>query len=414
MKKRFLYKIFIVTILASITSCTTPYNYTTNEFDEVIVIEATITNQLKKQEIKLSKSYKFEESAPIFETGAIVTVTDDLGNVYDFNEANSSYLSVTEFKALPDRTYRLNVKTKEGKSYSSSNERLTVETNLDDIVPTITTKDGIEGVEIRAKSFDPTNSSKYYRYEYDETYKVIAPQWVDREAVASYSPKPGIITLKKRTTEAKTCYSTKNSDQIIITSTSKLSEDRIDFPVRFIASTDYTIANRYTINVKQFVQNLAAYTYYQTLDDLSSSESLLSQNQPGFIAGNIKSDYNSNEKVIGFFDVSACSEKRIFFNFSDIFPTKHTPEYPYNCPVITDDNIQERSFDYCFSTAPNSPCRGEFLISTLTSGITVFFAGYPFLGEVPNNGSVTLQVYPIECGDCTSFSSNIKPSFWID
>jgi len=76
--------------------------------------------------------------------------------------------------------------------------------------------------------------------------------------------------------------------------------------------------NRYSIFVKQYVQNFAAHTFYQTLKDISGSESILSQTQPGFFAGNIKSDDNPNEKVIGFFDVSSVSNKRIFFNFSDL------------------------------------------------------------------------------------------------
>src|SRR6187402_946908 len=136
MKKYFLYRCILIALLAGITSCTTPYNYTTNEFEEVIVIEATITNELKKQEIKLSKTYKFEENGPVFETGAIVSITDDLGNIYGFDEVNNSYLSATEFKALSERTYQLHIKTKDGKSYSSSVEKLTTETNIEDVVPT--------------------------------------------------------------------------------------------------------------------------------------------------------------------------------------------------------------------------------------------------------------------------------------
>ena len=414
MKKTLLYRYIILTLLVSISSCTTPYNYVTNEFEDVIVIEATITNQLKKQEIKLSRSYKFEENGPVFETGATISITDDLGNTYGFNEGDNSYLSATEFQVLPGRNYQLHVKTSNGKSYSSSNEKLTTETKIEDVLTSVKTKDGILGVEIRTKSFDPTNKSLYYRYEYDETYKIVAPRWVDREAIAKTTPYPGEITLVKRTTEAKTCYSTKSSDRIITTSSSKLSEDRIDFPIRFIASTDYIIANRYTINVKQYIQNLAAYTYYETLKNLSGDKSLLSQNQPGFFGGNIKSDTDINEKVIGFFDVSAFSEKRIFFNFSDIFPNEHSPEYPYNCPIIDNENIQEHSFPYCKPSPPDNYCQAVFLTNSLNAKTTVFFGGYPFLGEIPLTGGFILEVYPIECGDCTSFSSNIKPSFWID
>jgi len=418
MKKKSSYRIFLLLLLAAISSCTTPYNYKTNGFENAIVIEAAITNQLKNQEIKLSRTYKFEEEGPIFESGAVVSVKDNLGTVYGFDEKNGIYISASEFKAVPGRTYQLHIKTKDGKSYSSTIEKLTTETNLEDITSNVTTKEGVLGVEIKAKSYDPTNSSKYYRYEYDETYKVIAPKWSPYEAIAI--PKntgiaPGDLIIQQRTKEARVCYSTKKSDHITLTSTNDLLEDRVDFQVRFIPSTDYIIANRYSILVKQFVQNLSAFTFYQTLSKISGSESLLSQNQPGFLSGNIKSDTDSSEKVIGFFDVSAYSEKRIFFNFSDIFPKEKVPSYPYDCPLVLNENqAKEHIFLYCFESDRVPQCFGDTAYGGINLGRSVYFGGYNFLGRVPDNGTISLEIYNTECGDCTSFSSNIKPLFWID
>ena len=90
------------------------------------------------------------------------------------------------------------------------------------------------------------------------------------------------------------------------------------------------IRNRYSILVKQYVQSLAAHTYYETLKEISDNGSILSQTQPGFFRGNISSVDNPREKVIGFFEVSSYSEKRIFFNFSDLFPKTPAPEYKRN------------------------------------------------------------------------------------
>jgi len=423
MKKIFIHKVVIIILIAAFASCTTPYNYKTNAFENAIVIEATITNQLKKQEIKLSRTYKFEEEGPVFESGATISVLDDLGTVYGFDEENGSYFSAAAFKAVPGRTYQLHIKTKDGKSYSSTMEKLTTETNLEDIYSNVTTKEGALGVEIKAKSYDATNSSKYYRYEYEESYKVIAPKWTPYEAVAvpkNTGNAPGDLVIQLRTKEARVCYSTKKSDNIILTSTNDLSEDRVDFQVRFIPTTDYIIANRYTILVKQFVQNLSAYTFYQTLNKISGSGSILSQNQPGFLSGNIKSDTDGAEKVIGFFDVSSYSEKRIFFNFSEIFPKEKLPNYPYNCPLALTTPTLEREhiIPYCFDTNTSPPCGGAGLYANIGQGNTVYFSGYNFLGAIPFPPTIPtpflLETYDVQCGDCTSFSSNIKPLFWID
>jgi hypothetical protein len=416
--KRYVFFQMIVFCLLTI-SCTEPYALQTNAYEEAIVIEATITNELKNQEIKVSRTYRFEENGPTLESGAIVYLTDNLGKQYDFEEKQGIYVSKIAFQAEPSKEYRLRVITKDGESYTSRSETLTTVNEIESLSTNVTTIDNEKGIQIFANSNDPTGKSRYYRYDYDETYKIVAPKWVNTEAITTVfknNPREvGEIILQPRSPkEVRTCYSTKKSDKIILTNTNNLTEDRVKFPVRFISSSDYIIMNRYSILVKQYVQNLAAYTYYQTLKELSGSESLLSQNQPGFFSGNIKSDDNLNNRVIGFFEVASYSEKRIFFNFSDVFPSEKIPDYPYNCPAqLTETIRKEYVLKYCFDPAP-STCQGETVINKLASKQYVYYGGYNLFGKIPFNGTVDIEMYPIQCGDCTSFSSNIKPLFWID
>lgn len=383
-------------------SCTDPYALQTNSYEEALVIEATITNELKFQEIKITKTYKLEENGPTTVSDAVVILKDNVGNTYEFSEQGNKYVSVNEFKAEPNREYQLKIITDDGKSYISTTEVLTHETQLQSIVPTVTNVNGVRGAEMIVNSYDPTGNSKYYRYEYEETNKIIAPKWVPVKAVVTPTPSPGVITIVPRTEEAQICFTTKKSDKIILTSTNDLSEDRVIFPVRFIKDSDYIIANRYSILVNQYVQNLASYTYYKTLKELAGSEGILSQNQPGFFTGNIKSIENPDEKVIGYFEVSSVSSQRIFFNFEDVFPNQLQPKYPYKCE-IDPELPQENIFLFCFDPF-NFDCAGYTVLNVLSSGTMVY---YSF-------GDNKYELYPTPCGDCTSFSSNIRPSFWID
>ncbi|MBP4139110.1 DUF4249 domain-containing protein [Flavobacterium geliluteum] len=402
MKKIFLYTLLAILFLASILGCTTPYAYQNNGFEDVVVIEATLTNEYKTQEVKISRTYSLEENFPQFESQAVVYITDNLGNKYEFDQNTASYTSITPFQALPDREYQLHILTKNGRTYESSIEKLTTPNQISSVVPTAVTKNGILGVEITVNSSDPTNTSKYYRYEYDETYKVVAPMWHPNEAI----PAGNVVTLRKRTTEARTCYSNQKSEEILLTNTNNISEDIVsNFPIKFISSKDPIIKNRYSILVKQYVQSLTAHTYYETLKEISNNGNVLSQTQPGFLYGNIKSIDSPGEKVIGFFDVSSYSEKRLFFNFTDLFQGVLPPSYPYYCPApIPDSDIAEYYFNNCYSTNPNSTCQGPTIVQLIESRIKVYY---------PTEGPLYI-LYPIECGDCTSFSSNIKPSFWID
>jgi hypothetical protein len=398
MKQFSLNRILLFSILCLIlSSCTEQYALQSNTFENALVVEATITNEFKKQEIKITRTYRLEDKDPTIESGAIVIVTDNENNQYAFELKDNVYVSTKEFQAIPGRKYRLDITTNQGKSYYSASETLTTVNEIQSIDATVQTIKGDRGVEINVNSYDPTGTSKYYRYEYEETYKIVAPMWDDEMTrLAPLAPgeeHQGILVLP-RTKETRTCYTTKKEDYIIQTSTNQLLEDRVRFPIRFISNQNYIITHRYSILVRQYIQTIEAYTFYKTLKEISGSESILSQNQPGFFYGNIKSSDNPNEKVIGFFEVSSFSSKRIFFNYADLFPREPIPPYFIDC--------RERIYGDCFEPTPE--CKGGALRSVIGSNLLVHLA---------NSGTTYLMVPP-PCGDCTSFSSNLIPSFWTD
>ena len=391
-------------------SCVDPYQLQTSNYEEAIVIEATITNELKKHEVLISKTYRLEENEPVLVSNASVTVSDNLGNQYNFEEVDGKYISTTAFRAENDRLYKLNITTSNGKSYSSTTQKLTTINELENITATVITNlEGQRGVEIAANSFDPTNSSKYYRFEFYETSKATAPKWRPVYAVVNPDNDGSVgheyIELFPRTYEAQVCYLTEKNKKIVLTSTNFLNEDRIsNFPVHFINDFDYKIGERYSIEVKQLIQNLESYTYYKTLQELSlTGESILSQNQPGFLIGNIKSEDNQNEKVIGFFEVASVSSKRIFFNYEDLFPGEQKPPYLEDCT--------ELEYNYCF--LPDEPiCDGRQLNSNVKANSLLYYFHEQLEPETPLN--LIYTYVKAKCGDCTTFSSNVRPDFWID
>lgn len=396
--KKSLYKSFFLIAICFLYGCTEPYALQSDTFENILVVEATLTNELKKQEIKLSRTYPLEENGIKIEKGATVYVVDDNGNRYDFQENNNLYISQTAFQAQANKSYELHIETSDGKVYISDKQKLTTISPITDAVAEVITKDGKKGVQISVKSFDPSNTSKYYRFEYEETYKIIAPKWTPVKAIAVSNTAYELIP---RITEAKICYGNQKSNTIMQTATNTQTEDRVNFPVRFIDNKNYIIGNRYSILVKQYVQNLQAFTYYKTLSNLSGNQNLLSQNQPGFINGNIKSLNNPNEKTVGFFEVSSVSEKRIFFNFIDLFPND-IPEYITDCE---EDPRYPKKFHYLFCFDPrNFNCEGVTFMRLLQENLICYYS----------NNSTNITAFDIKCGDCSSFASNIKPAFWID
>ncbi|KUJ63312.1 hypothetical protein AR687_03950 [Flavobacteriaceae bacterium CRH] len=393
MKTIYVYKILFFLLLSTlISSCTDAYNLQTNTYEEALVVEATITNELKNQEIKLTKTAKFEEEGIKTVVGANVNVNDNKGNTYHFQEADGKYISETPFKALPNTEYTLEISTADGKKYQSSNQTLTTETEIESVTSKVITdpKEG-RGVQINVKSYDPANTSKYYRYEYEEAYKIITPKWYHYKLIIT---GPREVTQVPNETNKKICYSVKNSTDILQSTTTNLQEDRVDFPIRFISDQNYIISHRYSILVKQYVQNIESYTFYKTLKEISSSGGILSPKQPGFINGNIKCINDSDSKVIGFFDVSSFSSKRMFFNYKDLFPGESLPPYYTDCT--------NRFYNFCWGFS-DPPCAGGTMMYDLENNyITLIDESTPY------------YMVNAPCGDCTIFSSNVIPSFWTE
>lgn len=373
-----------------LNGCTETYPLLTNTYEEAVVIEATLTNELKTQEIKVTKTSRFEDDGVQSETGAKVSVKDDQNTEYLFVENAGTYKSQAPFQVVANRKYTLQVVTKDGKIYQSGAQVLTTESPIESVVPTLATnKEGEKGVQITVNSFDPTSTSKYYRYEYEETYKIVAPRWSSLKIIATGAQSVALINNDPNT---KTCYSTKNSLDIILANTNDLKEDRVALPIRFIEEDNFIIGHRYSILVKQYIENLDSYTFHKTLKEMSGSSSILSPKQPGLIAGNIKCINDSNAKVIGFFNIASFSEMRIFFNYQDFFPNKPAPYF---------NTCDDVPFLFCFG---GIDCEGESMIYNINRELMTYIS----------NSALKYILVDSECGDCTTFSSNIKPPFWTE
>tara|TARA_R110002073_G_scaffold108336_1_gene243308 strand:+ start:18118 stop:19287 length:1170 start_codon:yes stop_codon:yes gene_type:complete len=388
--KKITHSILLLFIVSITNSCVEEFNAATVEFEDAIVIEATITNEFKYQKILLSRTHKLEKNNPSPESDATIKITSGSNNTYTFHETEPGiYMSDIQFNAQPSSNYQLSVTASSGEEYTSQPTELTSNTSVIENVYAIreTSEDGVDGITIYVDSFDLINSSRYYGFEFEETYQIIAPRWVPNEYV--YIPAtlttPETAVLVPRTQEERVCFATINSQGRLTTNTNLLSEDRISkFPIKFIPLDDIRISSRYSILLKQHTQSAESYNFYETLNNLSSSESLLSQNQPGFLAGNIFSINNPNEKVLGFFEVSSVKQKRAFFNRSDYTNVFFWDAW-YCKPFELDSNL--------------NPFEAPFISLIRNKRISYF-----------SQKKVVLRA----CGDCTQLGSNIRPSFWID
>lgn len=376
-------------------SCVEELPLVTENFEDTIVIEATITDELKTQQIKLSRTIRLEEDTPNFEANAQVRVETNNGTTYEFAyQGEGIYTSNQEFQAIDDESYTLFVQTLNGNSYVSTEEVLASNSEIDSIYTELINNSGQNNVTVLVDSKENSSNPRFFRYEYEETYKILAPIFAFNDLIFENIRGSGeslffTTRLVPRPIEEQTCYTTNISNEIIITSINGIDENSISrFPVKSIPVKDPVIRVRYSILVRQFTQSANANNFYKILKELSSDESLLIDIQPGFVQGNIFSQQSTQEKVLGFFDVSSVDSKRIYFNHQDFGLDR--PPYFFDCDIILfeGNSVEERT-------------RLLRLVND---------EGYKYIDESDDG----LFIVNPPCGDCTWFSSSEVPSFWED
>ncbi|MBS9463468.1 DUF4249 family protein [Flagellimonas sp. 389] len=322
-----------------------------------------------------------------------------IGSDYIFLEnEHGKYISAAPFGARQGIDYSLSIVTAKGSSFSAGPISIDSDAELESLrAVKATAENGEDGVAILASGSDLQGDARFYRYDYEETYKIVSFSNPIFDLVV-VSENPPILKKVPRTTEDNICYQSKISNSIVITTTENLLESQVkDFQIRFLPKNAFELRTRYSILVNQYVQSQTAHTFYEDLQEFSNIRTVFAQTQPGFLKGNVISDNNDKIRVLGLFEVAQVSSKRIFIEYDDVFSDNDPPDYIIDCPLLEYD--------------PNNPDLGIF--DLIKSG------EYRYRGERPKGLTPEPEepFYLISlkgCVDCTIYGTNIKPDFWED
>ncbi len=232
--KRVIVPVFLF-VAFSLLTCIDPYNPQIDNYQNLLVVDALITDENSSYFIRLSRTTETPRETPDAVTGAQVSVTDNLGNSGVFTEilAGLYKSDSTEFTGSPGRAYTLHVRTAEGKEYESDPSTLYGGRDIDTVTyasDRVTRDDGevAEGLRIYADSKGATDS-RYFRYKYEEWWKFSIP-----------FPKGYVYINQNNIYEIPivnvTCWKSNKSDDINIQSREPGTDgDFIKKPVLFIA-----------------------------------------------------------------------------------------------------------------------------------------------------------------------------------
>jgi len=389
--------------------------------EDVLVVDARITNESKRQRILLSRPTTLSaDSTYAGVSGAAVTVTSSEGSTFNFEETGPGlYLSTGIFSALQDVEYTLEIELADGQQYLSQPASRGPESSIDRIYAQRELSNlGVEGISIYVDSSNPDPRADRYRYEYEETYKIIAPNWTasEFEILQDFSQiTEGIypdVRLVPRAQEERVCYNTVASTEILLSNGLEAETEELSGNlVRFLGNDNPVISHRYSILVKQYLQSPEAYSFYTSLRNFSSSDNVFNQIQPGLLEGNIKAVNDAEAIVLGYFEVTSVTEARLFFNYEDFYPGEPLPPYfgTVNCERIFAPRLYNPQR---YGPSPPDECGAP---QGLTELIELELVEYYLDNTIPPGlCEGPYFVTQRACGDCTALGSNIEPDFWVE
>ncbi len=341
-----------------------------------LVVEGFIDNGNDTTRIGLSRTSPLEEGRnPVMESGANVWIEGEENEFFPLTEMEPGIYKGGPFTLNENSRYRIRIETMNGKSYSSGFEEVKKTPAIDSV--SWTREPG--GVQIDVNTHDPKNESKYYAWQFEETWEFYSAYY------SSYEYVNGQMVSRMNGADIFRCWQSNVSRSIIIGSSAKLNEDIIyRAPLIYIPDDSWKISSRYSVLVKQRCLPKNGYEYLEKMKKNSESLGSIFDPMPTTDRGNITCDTDPSEMVIGYVYVSSVEEKRIFITRGDVGGWR----YMMQCPIDTIENNPEE--------------------------LKAYFGSGGYLAII-GLGMGTISHYTASssyCMDCTQRGTNVKPDFW--
>jgi hypothetical protein len=408
--------IIILTIVFVLYTCIDPYTPNLSGYESLIVVDGLITNSDNSGTVKLSRTFQQLNAGPSMVSDATVFITDDNQNSFNLTGKGDGIYKTDslEFKGIPGRTYILHIQSN-GEEYESDPCLMQTVSDIDSIyfekdqqLVSNGTK-AEDGIRIYLDS-KKGSDNQYYRWSYEETwkFKVPYPRKFDYIRTKDYPDLPTFSLVKD---VKEFCWKNSHSSDILVRSVSiGTPETILKQPVLFIPTgqTDRLLL-QYSILVKQYSISKQEFDFWNNLKQINETGSDIFARQPYSVISNIHNTKNPNERVLGFFQVSAESQKRKYILYRDI-ASMSLPSYSYPCKTW-----EFNPADFATADPWEPPKTWDDVMWYLTIASDYIFVQPLFSGEAQSIGGLMDLVFTRpECASCEATGTTAKPSFWVD
>jgi hypothetical protein len=403
-------RIFAFLFLIAAASCIDPYTPNIKGYKSLLVVEGFISNENSSYKVKLQRTTNEESTAPSKVNDANVYITDGDGikihlqNCGEGNYKTDSTLFIGEI----GKKYTLQILTSDGKEYKSEECTMLPVTGIDSVYyekgEEITGIQGemLTGIKIFLNSADATGMNQYFRWTFEETWKfhLAYPQKYNCLII---SIDPTIYLFEEVPVIKEICWKKSQSEEIITNSVLLGETNHINRQlIKFIApSKSDRLTHQFSILVKQYSISEKEYNFWNNLKKVSEAGGDIFDSQPYQVISNVHNVNDAGEMVLGYFEVSAVSRKRIFIAAHQL-DTLYLPHYQTDCVEII-----KSPGDW---PSRNPPTFWEIYHMFMDTG------DYTFVRYILNSDlSLQKLVFaPNTCSKCEYAGFSEKPDFWID
>jgi len=244
------------------------------------------------------------------ESHAKVQVEGNDNSVYPLTEKGNGVYSADTLPLNATGQYRLRIQTNNGEAYLSDYTSFRVTPAID----SISWQQLGDGVHIYANTHDPANATRYYQWQFDETWQYHMAEF----SYYKFQPKNDTyprdtVVLRADTDFVYNCWSSAVSTPLLLGSSAKLAQDVIYLaPLQVIYNGTQRLDELYSILVRQYALTKDAYDYLSLMKANSESLGSIFDAQPTVLKGNIHCLNNPGEPVIGYISAGTIQQQRIF------------------------------------------------------------------------------------------------------
>lgn len=291
--------------------CTKPFELEGEEADKsILVVEGNIIAGSGANNVfRLTRMGSVGLADTSRELGAQVDIVSSDGLRWSVRETEPGIYS--EFTSIPaDKSLSLRIRTSGGDAYETPFQKSIVSPAIDSVT---WEEENQDRVRIFVHTSDPTNTVKFYKWTFVETWESRSrfEAFLGFDGSSLFPLGPGEMYYQ--------CWKTVVQEPIVVANTNNLAQNVVSRKeITSFTKPDERMYTRYSILVRQTGITPEAYNFWEILRKNTELTGSLFDPQPSRMPTNIRCTNDPAKQAIGFITASTETTSRIFIRNSEL------------------------------------------------------------------------------------------------